>query len=57
MIDLTPEEFRRLGYLAIDLIAERMAVESDQPVRRTVPPELRDVLMAAPGETTTDPRR
>lgn len=55
MLDLTPEEFRRLGHLAIDLIAERMAAQPDLPVRQPVPPDLRDSLMTAPGETTLDP--
>lgn len=53
--DLTPEEFRRLGHLAVDLIAERMAAQSDLPVRLPVPVELRDRLMSAPGETPSDP--
>ncbi|MBL8134149.1 MAG: aminotransferase class V-fold PLP-dependent enzyme [Anaerolineae bacterium] len=55
MIDLTPDEFRRLGYLAVDLIAERMAAQPDLPVRQPVPADLRDRLMSPPGATTADP--
>ncbi|MBK8024015.1 MAG: hypothetical protein IPK19_21925 [Chloroflexi bacterium] len=55
MIDLTPEEFRRLGYLAIDLIAERMPVgQSDQPVRHRFRQNCA-TCSACAGKTTTDP--
>src|SRR5688572_11656986 len=55
MIDLSPEEFRRLGHLAIDLIAERMAAQPALPVRQPVPLDLRDQLMRPPGEVTLEP--
>lgn len=56
MIDLSPEEFRKLGYQAIDLIAERLAAIDDAPVRQPVPAELREHLMHAPlPQTGTDP--
>ncbi|MCA9910836.1 MAG: amino acid decarboxylase, partial [Anaerolineae bacterium] len=48
MIDLSPDEFRRLGYRAIDLIAERMAAQESLPVRQPVPEALREQLMNAP---------
>lgn len=48
MIDLSPEEFRQLGYQAIDMISERLAAMQDAPVRQPVPPELRDQLMHQP---------
>ena len=48
MIDLSPEEFRQLGYRAIDLIAERLAAMQDAPVRQPVPPAHRDHLMHSP---------
>lgn len=45
MIDLSPEEFRQLGYRAIDMLTERLATIRETPVRRPVPPELRDQLI------------
>lgn len=56
-IDLSPEEFRRLGYQAVDLIAAQLASIRDAPVRQPVPVELRDRLMHEPIPTTgTDPQ-
>ncbi len=49
-LDLTPEQFRQLGYQAIDLIAaslERLQ-SRQEPARRAVPPALRDQLMHQP---------
>ncbi len=48
MIDLPPEEFRQLGYRAVDLIAEQLAALPDAPTRRPVPDELRQQLLGQP---------
>ncbi len=40
-IDLDPEEFRRLGYRAIDLLAARLAATREAPVRQPVPESLK----------------
>ena len=48
MIDLSPEEFRQLGYHAIDIIAQRLASNAVAPVRRPVPQDVQDALMHAP---------
>lgn len=48
VIDLSPDEFRALGYQAIDLIAGQLAAPRDEPARRSVPADLRDQLMRAP---------
>ncbi len=45
MIDLSPENFRALGYQAIDLIVERMAALPYTPVRQPVPTDIREYLM------------
>jgi len=56
MIDLSPEEFRQLGYQAIDLIASRLATNAVAPVRRPVPDDIRERLMHTPlPETGIDP--
>lgn len=47
-IELSPEEFRQLGYAAVDLLADRLAALPTMPVRQPVPPDLRDTLMHAP---------
>ena len=44
-IDLSPEEFRRLGYHAVDLITQRLQNIRENPVRQPVPPELREAWM------------
>lgn len=55
-IDLSPEEFRQLGYKAIDLIAAQLASVEQRPVRQPVPAALRDQLMHQPlAEEPTDP--
>jgi aromatic-L-amino-acid/L-tryptophan decarboxylase len=48
MIDLSPEEFRALGYRAIDLIADRLASINDSPIRQPVPSDVRDSLIHHP---------
>ena len=47
-IDLPPEEFRRLGYRAVDLLAEHFAALSKPPCRTPVPETLRRELMERP---------
>lgn len=47
-IDLSPEAFRQLGYQAVDLIADALAVVREAPARRAVPDALRDRLMRQP---------
>lgn len=48
MIDLTPEQFRQLGYRAVDLLAEQLAGLPQAPSRRPVPDALRQQLMGQP---------
>jgi glutamate/tyrosine decarboxylase-like PLP-dependent enzyme len=48
MIDLTPEQFRALGYQAVDLIVERLTAQPALPVRQPVPAEIRERLMHSP---------
>jgi len=48
MIDLSPEEFRALGYQAVDMIVERLTAQAELPVRQPVPAEIRERLMHAP---------
>ncbi len=49
-LDLTPDQFRELGYRAIDLIAESLErlQKRQEPARRAVPPALREELLAQP---------
>jgi aromatic-L-amino-acid/L-tryptophan decarboxylase len=55
-LDLTPEEFRRLGYRAVDLLAERLAAIRADPVRAPVPEEQRRDWMERPlPRTPTSP--
>ncbi len=53
-VDLSPEEFRSLGYRVIDLLAERLGQMRAMPVRQPVPLDLRASLMhqALPSEGT-----
>lgn len=51
-IDLDPEEFRRLGHRAIDLLVERLAGIRDAAVRQPVPEALRDAFLNAPLPTS-----
>ena len=48
MIDIAPEEFRRLGYRAVDLLVEHFASLSRQPCRSPVPDQVRRELMDEP---------
>jgi glutamate/tyrosine decarboxylase-like PLP-dependent enzyme len=48
MIDLSPDEFRRLGYRAVDIIAEHLAAIGEAPTRRPVPDDLRQQLLQQP---------
>ena len=55
-IDLPPEEFRRLGYRAVDLLTKHFAALSEQPARTPVPDTLRRELMECPlPEDPADP--
>lgn len=47
-IDLSPEEFRRLGYRAVDLLAEHFAALPDGPCRSPVPEAERRALIDQP---------
>lgn len=57
-LELTPEQFRRLGYQAVDLIAanlERLQTRQE-PARRAVPADLREQLLNQPlPQTGSDP--
>ena len=48
MLNLSPEEFRTLGYRAVDLVAEQLAALPDDPARRYVPLELRQQILDQP---------
>jgi len=48
MIDLSPEQFRTLGYRAIDILAEQFAAIPNAPARRALPEGLRESLMHQP---------
>src|ERR1700710_213031 len=47
-IDIPADEFRRLGYRAVDLLAEHFAGLADQPARTPVPDALRPQLLEPP---------
>jgi glutamate/tyrosine decarboxylase-like PLP-dependent enzyme len=47
-IDLSPDEFRRLGYRAVDLIAEHLAARADGPCRTPVTDADRRTLVDQP---------
>jgi aromatic-L-amino-acid/L-tryptophan decarboxylase len=56
MIDLSPDEFRQLGYQAVDLLAGQMAAVRDLPVRQPVPDDLKQRFLHQPlPETESDP--
>ncbi|MCB9455248.1 MAG: aminotransferase class V-fold PLP-dependent enzyme [Anaerolineaceae bacterium] len=56
MIDLSPDEFRQLGYQAIDLLAEQLAAVRDLPARQPIAADLRGRLLEQPlPETESDP--
>jgi len=48
MIDIPPDEFRRLGYRAVDLLADYFGSLSRKPCRSPVPEETRHELMHQP---------
>jgi glutamate/tyrosine decarboxylase-like PLP-dependent enzyme len=48
MIDIPPDEFRRLGYRAVDLLADYFESLSRKPCRSPVPDEVRHELMHQP---------
>jgi len=48
MIDIPPDEFRRLGYRAVDLLADYFGSLSRKPCRSPVPEEVRQELMHQP---------
>src|SRR5262245_20661609 len=55
-LDLSPEEFRRLGYRAVDLLAEHLAGLTTAPTRNPVPEHLKQALLGQPlPESPTDP--
>jgi len=57
-LELTPAEFRKLGYAAVDLIADAMIERNagNELARRAVPEDLRAALMQQPlPEHGTDP--
>lgn len=57
MIDLTPEEFRQLGYRAIDILAEQLANVRPSYTRQPVPDDLRERFLHQPvPEVGGDPK-
>jgi glutamate/tyrosine decarboxylase-like PLP-dependent enzyme len=48
MIDLSTEDFRRLGHRAVDLVADYLASLPDRPCRTPVPDALKRALMHQP---------
>src|SRR5262245_60522628 len=48
ILDLSPEQFRELGYRAVDLLAEQLAAVRDSPCRRPLPEEQRRELLEQP---------
>ena len=48
MIDMSPDEFRRLGYRAVDLLADDLASLRSRPCRSPVPPDVQQALMDQP---------
>src|SRR5258706_8986831 len=48
MLDLTPEEFRKLGYRAVDILAANLEALPNSPARQRVPEELRRALLDQP---------
>jgi glutamate/tyrosine decarboxylase-like PLP-dependent enzyme len=48
LIDIPPEEFRRLGYRAVDLLTAHFAALSREPCRSPVPDDLRRELLEQP---------
>jgi glutamate/tyrosine decarboxylase-like PLP-dependent enzyme len=48
MLDLTPDQFRALGYRAVDLLADQFAALPDAPARRALPEAFRRDLLDQP---------
>jgi glutamate/tyrosine decarboxylase-like PLP-dependent enzyme len=48
MLDLSPDQFRALGYRAVDLLAEQLAAVPDAPCRRALPEALRRQILEQP---------
>ena len=48
LLDLSPDQFRALGYRAVDLLAEQLAGVRDAPCRRALPEALRQDLLNQP---------
>src|SRR5438876_12709 len=48
MLDLSPEQFRELGYRVVDILAEQLAAIRDTPTRCPVPDDLREQIMNQP---------
>jgi aromatic-L-amino-acid/L-tryptophan decarboxylase len=48
MIDMSPNDFRRLGHRAVDLMADYLASLPDRPCRKPVPVELKQTLLNEP---------
>ena len=56
MIDIPPDEFRRLGYRAVDMLADYFGSLSEQPCRSPVPDEVRRELLHQPlPQAASDP--
>jgi aromatic-L-amino-acid/L-tryptophan decarboxylase len=56
MIDLTPDEFRQLGYKAVDILSKQLAALPTAPARQPVPDDLRERIMHQPvPEAAGDP--
>jgi aromatic-L-amino-acid decarboxylase len=56
MIDLSPDEFRRLGYRAIDLLADHLAALPTGKCRTPVPADVQRTLLEQPlPQGATDP--
>lgn len=54
--ELTPEEFRALGYRAVDLLADNLAAITAAPARRPVPEDRRrHLLEQPPPQSPVDP--
>jgi len=56
VLDLTPDQFRELGYRAVDMIANQLAAVRAAPTRRPVPDDVRQQLTNQPlPQTGRDP--
>ena len=48
LLDLSPDQFRALGYRAVDMLAEQLAAVPDAPCRRALPEALRRQILEQP---------